>query len=366
MNREILYQWRNEIANNLSCLTAWQTNHLSEFSMGIIHAESCQQQQVARQVAEKERVESCARRWRRYLDNRSFPLERFFTEWTRWVTRQLKQEKLFILVDETKLADRLGAMVVGVAWENRCIPLAWRCYVANCAESYPAEGQVKMIEKLLKTVKQGIDDQVEVVVLADRGIGTSPALCRAVSNLGWHFLFRVTCQSKVCTDKGDFTIAKMVTEGEYRARQGKVFKQRGRIEARAIAIWTAGYDQPWALVTNDRSLDGFEYANRNWQEQAFRDLKSGGWQWQHCRIRHPDHLERLLVLLTMAYAWCVALGSQAVNQDRIKVRSLQKHANGKVRRYWSLFKEGIQYFFDYVHRESVFLSLNFIPDPRVT
>ena len=202
--------------------------------------------------------------------------------------------------------------------------------------------------------------------MADRGIGTSPTLCRAVANLNWYFLFRVTCQSKVCTDEGDFTIAKMVAEGGQRSRHGKVFKQRGRIEARAIAIWTAGYDQPWALVTNDPALDGFEYANRNWQEQAFRDLKSGGWQWQHCRIRHPDHLERLLVLLAMAYAWCLALGSQAVNQTELKVRSLQTHVDGTARRYWSLFKEGIQYFYDYVLRENKFLSLNFLPDPRDT
>jgi len=366
MNLEILYQWRNEIATHLPCLNAWQLKHLSEFSLGIIHAESCQQQQVARQVATKERVDSCARRWRRYLNNKRFPLESFFIEWTGWVTTQLNQEKIFILVDETKLADKLGAMVVGIAWENRCIPLAWRCYVANSSEEYPAEGQVKMIEKMLNTIKKGIDEQVEVVVLADRGIGTSPTLCQAVANLGWYYLFRVTCQSKVCTLKGDFTIAKMVQEGQEWSCEGKVFKQRGRLDAKAIAIWSAGYEQPWALVTNDLALEGFEYANRNWQEQAFRDLKSGGWQWQLSRIRHPDHLERLLVLLTIAYAWCIALGSQAVNQTKIKVRSLQKHSNGKVRRYWSLFKEGIQYFYEVVHRESTFFPLEFLPDPRVT
>lgn len=362
MNHKILYQWSNEIANHLSCLNSWQTENVAQFSLGIMMAESCQQQQVARQVATAEKIDSCARRWRRFLDNENFPLQSFFEDWTRWLVKKLGGQRIFLLVDETKLADRLGAMVVGIAWENRCIPIAWRCYRANDATEYPAEGQVKMIETLLQTVQKGIDASIEVTVLADRGIGTSPDLCRCIAQLGWHYLFRVTCQTKVCTPEADFTIAKMVSEGEIWVCEGKVFKKRGRLDAQAVAIWSEGYDEPWALVTNNLTLTGHEYANRNWEEQAFRDLKSGGWQWQSCRIRHPDHLDRLLVLLVLAYAWCIALGSQAVKNG--KGQPLQKHSDGQVRRYWSLFKEGLQYFFEVIFRETLFLTLDFIPDHR--
>ncbi len=166
-------------------------------------------------------------------------------------------------------------MLVGLAWEGRCIPLAWRTYRANSAAAYPAEGQVKMIEHLLKQVKAGLPEGVEVLLLADRGIGTLPDLCRAVAALGWHYLFRVTCQTKVLTDWGALTIAQQVQPGEIWAAQGRVFKQRGQIPAQARALWSPGYDEPWALVTNDDRLTGHEYARRNWQEQSFRDLKTG-------------------------------------------------------------------------------------------
>ncbi|MBZ0282532.1 MAG: hypothetical protein K8L97_17465 [Anaerolineae bacterium] len=136
----------------------------------------------------------------------------------------------------------------------------------------------------------------------------------------------------------------------------------GRIPARAL--WTAGYDQPWALVTNDERLTGHEYARRNWQEQGFRDLKSGGWQWDASRIREPLHMARLLVLLALAYVWMVALGSHAVASGC--AQPLLKRANGTRRRYWSLFKEGLRFFVQHVQPNTAFFFLRFIPDHRFT
>ncbi|MCP4206693.1 MAG: transposase, partial [Shimia sp.] len=278
MNYQLLYQWEALLAGRLSCLNSWQQANVALLSYGIIQAEGCQQGEVARQVSCGERVESAARRWRRFLDNDRFPLEAFFEAWSGWVVEALGSRQVTLLVDETKLHDRIGVMLVGVAWEGRCLPLAWRTYRANSAADYPAEGQVKMIEGLLRRVQAGIPAELEVLVLADRGIGTSPALCRAVAALGWHYLFRVTCQTKVVTASGALTIAQQVQPGEIWAASGEVFKKRGRVPAQARALWSVGYAEPWALVTNDDRLTGHEYARRNWQEQSFRDLKSGGWR----------------------------------------------------------------------------------------
>ncbi|MBK9748377.1 MAG: transposase [Chloroflexi bacterium] len=217
--------------------------------------------------------------------------------------------EITLLVDETKLHDRIGVMLVGVAWQGRCLPLAWRTYRANSEAAYPAEGQVGMIRALLQAVKAGIGDLASVLVLADRGIGCSPALCRVVEALGWRYLFRVTCQTKIVTEDADYRIARQVQPGEVWRQAGRVFKQRGRIEAHARALWGVGYDEPWALVTNDERLTGYEYARRNWQEQSFRDLKSGGWHWGDSRLRSPHHVANLLILLAIAYTWMVASAS---------------------------------------------------------
>ncbi|MCB8979116.1 MAG: hypothetical protein H6657_17010 [Ardenticatenaceae bacterium] len=122
MSYPVLYQWIQTIATHLPCLNSWQVENVGLFTIGIMRAESCQQQQIARQVATGEKIESCARRLRRFLDNALFPLHAFFAQWTAWIVSQLPLGKLYLLVDETKLQDRLAVMVVGVAWEGRCIP----------------------------------------------------------------------------------------------------------------------------------------------------------------------------------------------------------------------------------------------------
>lgn len=363
MNYPILYQWMEEIATRLKSLNSWQAANVALFSLGVIQAESSQQRQIAKAVICGERVDSAARRLRRFIANTRVPLDKVFEELSSWIVEEMSSDTLYLLVDETKLGDRIGVMVVGVAWESRCIPLAWRCYKANSAADYPEEGQVKVIEKLLTCIQRGIPGDRKVVVMADRGIGTSPALCRTVEALGWKYLFRVNSWSKICTEAGDYTIADMVSEGEYWTARGKVFKVKGRIPGHAFAIWSEGYAEPWALVTNDDSLTGFEYAMRNWQEQSFRDLKSHGWQWETSGILLPGHMERLMVLLVIAYAWVVALGSFAVCQGR--ARPLQRHPDNHTRRHWSLFKEGLQYFVEVVLRQGEYLQLHFIPDTRL-
>lgn len=363
MNYQVLYQWREKIANHLPSLNSWQQDNVALFSQGIIKAEHCQQQQIARQVVCGERVESAARRFRRFLANPSLDLDTVFEEWTRWVLSGIETKRVYLAVDETKLSDRIAAMVVGLAWEGRCIPLAWRCYKANDKSAYPPGGQVSVIKRLLGLVQKGMPIEQSVLVMADRGIGTSPDLCRAVDALGWSYLFRVTRQSKIVTQTGDYTIYNQVEEGQVWATSGKIFKQRGRIPAYARAIWSDGYDEPWALVTNDPNCQGFEYALRNWQEQSFRDLKSCGWQWQASHIRRPSHMEHLLILLAIAYGWIIALGAYAVLTDR--AHPLQRHKNGAIRRHWSLFKEGLQCFVEVVQRYGICLKLNFIPDHRL-
>jgi Transposase DDE domain len=362
MNHELLYQWEDEIALHLPSLNGWQAANVALMSYGVIKAEGSQQQKVARQMRGREKVASGTRRIRRFLSNKGLDMAAFFREWSAWVVRAVDSQSITLLVDETKIHDQLGVMRVGIAWENRCLPLVWQAYRANDAAAYPAEGQVGLIAKLLGLVKPSIPDGCEVLVLADRGIGCSPELCRVVDGLGWHYLFRVTCQTKLVTAQADSTIAQQVQPGQIWAASGLVFKQRGRIPAYARALWAVGYAEPWALVTNHRPLTGHEYARRNWQEQGFPDLKSGGWHWDESRVRLPDHANRLLILLVVAYVWTVALGSQAVATQRA-APLIRRHADLPAR-CLSLFREGLDFFTEFLEDLSRFFGLVFRPDFR--
>ena len=130
-----------------------------------------------------------------------------------------------------------------------------------------------VIVGLLGLVRAGLPDKTKVLLSADRGIGTSPELCRQVDAMGFKYLFRVTKQSKIITAQGEYTIHDQARPGKIWAACGKVFKKRGRIPAHVRAIWDDGCAAPWILVTNDPSLSGREYGRRNWQEQSFPRLE---------------------------------------------------------------------------------------------
>ena len=70
--------------------------------------EGSQQQKVAGQRRGREKVESATRRIRRFVDNARFPMRAFWTEWVGWVVKAIGSQQITLLVDETKLHDRLG------------------------------------------------------------------------------------------------------------------------------------------------------------------------------------------------------------------------------------------------------------------
>lgn len=286
----------------------------------------------------------------------------YVVEWTRWVLSCLKGWRIHLLVDESKLHDRIGLMMVGVAFDGRCIPLAWRCYKGNSAKDYPPEGQVAVITRLLELVRKGLPDDRPVLVSADRGIGTSPKLCRRIDAMGFKYLVRITKQSEILTEDGEYTIYEQVKPGAIWQAEGKVFKKHGRLPAHVRAIWDKDCAEPWLLITNDPSLTGREYARRNWQEQSFRDLKSGGWNWSNSYVRCPQRMTRLIAILVVAYAWTLSMGCHAVEKGL--ARSLTRNQNRQPRRQWSLFKEGLMYFVERVAPKYYCPAMRFITDKR--
>src|SRR5690606_18466847 len=123
------------------------------FSRAVIRAQSSQLRKIAGMSGG--RADSQRRRLQRFVQQPK-PLDAFFAGWTASVVQVLKQRQVVLVVDETKLKARFGVMVVGVVYQGRCIPLAWRVYRANDAQAYPAEGQPGMILQLLRQIQAGM------------------------------------------------------------------------------------------------------------------------------------------------------------------------------------------------------------------
>lgn len=340
MNLRQLYHWVGAISKAWTGVSRHFRENVMVFSRAVVRAQSSQIRTIAGMAGG--RAESQRRRLQRFVKGDQ-PLTRFFQGWTRSLVQTLRLRQVVLIVDETKLKAELGVMVVGMSYAQGCIPLAWRVYPANDGAAYPAEGQVELILGLLRQIQAGLPAGVAVRVLADRGIGTSPALMRGIMGLGWTFLFRVTRQSKiVLPDGAAVTFYDQVRQpGQTYTTSGLVFKKRGRVPAAVRVLWGEQAQERWALVTNDPALTGWEYAQRMWIEAAFRDLKSHGWHVEASSQMEPERMARLWIFLVVAYAWMLLLGTAVI---AARCPALKRHPDGSHRRQWSVFREGRQAF----------------------
>jgi hypothetical protein len=335
MSLSELYHWWGEVRQAFEGLGYWQAFGLALYSYGVVVARQCAPSRVAEHLPLVGKADTVQRRLERFLDNERIDWARCCQAWARWVLGRYRGERLILLVDETKLGGHLSVMVVGLAYRGCCIPLAFWAYGP---EAWPM-GQVALILELLAWIAPSVPAGVIPLVQADRGIGTSPGLLRGITALGWYFEVRVQKTTRFkAPDGSECPLAQLVAAaGQTWRGQGQVFKKAGWLDCQVLIVWGQVYRESWCLVTNCPWVTGWDYAVRYWQEASFRDLKSDGWQWQCSRIWTPAHANRLLLVLALAYAWVLSLGSLALDDPALASRIRKgRHTT------YSVFRQGLR------------------------
>jgi len=350
MSLEELYNWQAKIREMLRELGYWQSLVLAMYSLGMVLARQSAPSKVSEKWGVMGKPDSVQRRLERFIDNVRINWQSCCVAWSGWVLSRYGGKRVILLVDETKLGQHLSVMMVGLAYRECCVPLAWWAY---SPDAWPLP-QVALIGSLLGWVKAALPSGVVPLVQADRGIGTSPDLVRLVQTLGWYYLFRVQ-KSVVSRYAGQERALKHLVNGPGQSWQGmgQVFKKAGWLNTMILVVWSPGYSDYWCLITNDPAAKTDHYAVRYWQEGGFRDLKSDGWQWQTSRIWLPDHANRLLLVMALATAWVLTLGAFAFDDAQLKAHLTK----GQTKTY-SLFRLGLRLWeglFD--HSAPVHLSL---------
>jgi hypothetical protein len=328
--------WNGAVATAFARLSKPQTKLLALFSAGVALARSCTLARVAEALPWLGKADSIERRLQRFLAGK--------INWkvgcqclAQWVLSQVIHKGLIVLlVDETTVGEHLKAMVVGLAYHGRAIPLAWWCYHQD---HYPL-AQTKLIGTLLDWIAPAVRPGWKVLVQMDRGLSNSPTLLRHIEARGWYYLVRVRrdLQLRDTQKAAAVPFSDLITcAGQHWSNWVYVFKGAGFIRAWAIGYWGKGHKDSWLLLTNYPPAQAPWYGWRMWEELAFRDLKSNGWQWHKSRVWNPEHANRLWLVMALAYAWVLSLGTQGARQKEVR----SELARGKTRRH-SLFTLGLR------------------------
>ena len=351
MNSLILYQWNEMIDKGFPKLGRWQKRMLARFSYGVILAQSCGLNRVAKHLTGQANASNMERGLQRFLANDRIVMKVLFRWWIEWVLCLWGKAALLILVDETKLSDHVAVMMVGVAYQGSAIPLLWRAYTI---EDYPQEGQLALMNGLLAQLRILLPADQSVLVLADRGLGTSPAWQEQLSNSGWNYLLRVQRSTLIrLPDHKPQPLARLVGYGQAWTGRAQVFKKAGWQWKWVYLVWEMGYAEPCCLFSNQSDLSPSLYSRRFYHEASFRDLKSDGFQWHRSHVWLPDHVQRLLLVLALATLWTLTEGTKVTFLYPLSQRQ----------KALSVFRLGLDYLFErFRSLKSLCLELFLAPD----
>jgi Transposase DDE domain len=212
-------------------------------------------------------------------------------------------------------------LVAAVVRRGRAVPALWASY----PEGRLAKSQNNLEEGLLWRLRDLLPPGARVILLADRGFGRAELAktCRAI---GFSFVIRIKPDVRVRHPRfrgllKDFP----VRPGCWRMLKGAEYRSDGVVTLNLAVRWKKGLpakrDEPWFLMTDlDRNAVAVSdlYARRMTVEELFRDGKScrNGSALRLTQLTRADRLDRLLLVLALAYILLTGLGALARSRYR--------------------------------------------------
>src|SRR5512135_1021452 len=265
------------------------------------------------------------------------------------------QPEVTFVVDTTPLGNWAIIVSFGILHHSRVWPLGWRVMPGEQAWN---ESQYEIIAQFRKAVNPHLG-QAQCRLLADSG-RTREKLVEVGEQLGWHYLLRLEL------DKGYFAtevdaqgqpiwqpLKTLLSEpGQYWQGRVWLWKTHQR-QTWLTATWQVGQEAPLVVISDEGAGRHYlyRYRGRMRVEATFQDDKGRGFGLQVTHVRDRAHLERLLLVLSLAIWWLARLGAACIHQGK---RRLVDRGD---RRDKSVVRLGRQWFLEILERASSAASL---------
>jgi hypothetical protein len=241
-----------------------------------------------------------------------------FAPLLRWVVRLWEPAncQIALTLDATSLGDRWTVLSICVVIRSCAIPVAWKVLAGHEKGSWRPHW-----EGLLACLKEGIPDDWQVVVMADRGL-YARWLFQAICACGWHPFLRINLAVKARA-AGEQTfdwISRWTPEpGTNWKGQVQCFAgTKSRLTCSLLMHWQVGYEHPWVVLTDlePEQAEVSWYGMRAWAETGYKDFKRGLWGWHHSKMQTARCVERLWLAMAVAQVWTVSVGCQREAQEQ--------------------------------------------------
>ena len=203
-----------------------------------------------------------------------------------------------------------------------------------------------------------IPEHTPVVLLGDGEFGNVALVQEALSR-NWFYVLRIACDELIWIDGESHTLSEFQVEPGQTLWLENVLWTRAQFgPVNIVVIWNEADQACMYLVTCFPLLEEtlYWYERRFWIEPMFRDDKSMGFNLQDSRLRDPERMLRLLLILCIAYLWIMFLGCLALLSNCIRLI-------GRIDRYdCSLFTYGLRWLRRLLKTDS-YIPVRFCPYP---
>ena len=206
-------------------------------------------------------------------------------------------------------------LVASAVLKGRSVPICWCSCLRQTYTGHKSRNAFE--ESLLLTLRSMIPQSLKVIILADRGFGRC-ALAAFCRRQGFSYLIRIQPKVKVKFKGFDGKLLDYpVHKGIAKVLKDVAYRSDGAVTQNIVVRWKSGLpsrrDECWFLMTD---LDGAAlqlcqlYGRRMTIKQLFRDHRSkrNGWSLRDTQIKSPDNLDRLLLILAIAYLLLCGIG----------------------------------------------------------
>jgi len=234
-----------------------------------------------------------------------------------------RKKKLLISFDWTDIKG-FQTLVAGVVFKGRSIPICWASCKKHVYDGHRSRNAFE--ESLLLVLRSMIPAQVKVILLADRGFGRTE-LARFCQRHGFSYVIRIQPNVQVrCPSFTGKLIDYPLHKGISKLLRSVAYRSHHSVTQNIVVRWVRGLpakrDECWFLMTD---LPGGGparisqlYGQRMTIEELFRDQKNkrNGWSLRDTRITRPERLDRLLLILAIAYLLLCGIGLIALQTRR--------------------------------------------------
>ena len=212
-------------------------------------------------------------------------------------------------------------LMASIVLKGRSIPLCWASCTNHVYDGHRSRNAFE--ESLLLVLRSMIPTHVKVIILADRGFGRT-ALAMFCQQQGFGYLIRIQPNVKVKLKGFDGKLLVYpVFKGIAKVLKDVSYRSDGAVIQNIVVHWKKNLppkrDECWFLMTD---LKGTAqqlcklYGRRMTIEQLFRDDKSkrNGWSLRDTQITKAERLDRLLLIMAIAYLLLCGIGLLAKQQ----------------------------------------------------